>query len=155
MAHRRPIAYLAGGIDAVLDRGRGWRTEFAAGLAELGISAIIPNDLEERRITPEYIASLKARSALGPFRRIFRTKVMMPDMKALRSADMVVVRWDGEPIAGTAHECGDAFLRGQPVFLVTPRAFVEVPNWLLASSTKAFHTFEELAACLVRWKRTR
>lgn len=147
---RKRIAYLAGAIDRVADRGIGWRKAYAVALAEIGIGAVIPNDFEEQKLTPMKVNELKAQDDLGEFKRVFRKYILLPDLAAVEACDMVIVRWDGEAIAGTAHECGDAHMRGQPVLLVTPRPFVEVPHWLLACVDKEFHTMEELVAYLAK-----
>jgi len=145
---KKRIAYLAGAIDRVADRGIVWRKAYAVALAKIGVDTVIPNDFEEQRLTPMRINELKAQEDLGEFKRVFRKYIIMPDLVAVEACDMIVVRWDGESIAGTAHECGDAFLRGQQVLLVTPRPFIEVPHWILACVNKEFHTLEELVEYL-------
>jgi nucleoside 2-deoxyribosyltransferase len=146
------MAYLAGAIDTVADRGLGWRKVFAAALAEIGVGVVIPNDMEEDKLPPGQVGVLKTQQDLGEFKRMFRKHIILPDLAAMDGCDMVVVRWDGEAIAGTAHECGRAFMRGQPVLLVTPRPFNEVPNWLLACSDREFHTVGELVEYLAKAK---
>lgn len=156
MRRRKRVAYLAGAIDAVADRGLGWRKEFAAALAGIGVDAIIPNEKEEQRLPAGLMSKLKTGTDLSEFRRLFRKHIILPDLAAMDACDMVVVRWDGEAIAGTAHECGRAFMRRQPVLLVTPRPFIEVPNWLLACSVGEFHTLGDLVAFLAgHLKRSR
>ena len=152
---RKRIAYPAGAIDAVADRGLGWRKVFAAALAEIGVGVVIPNDMEEKELTPTQVAALKAKEDLGEFKRMFRKHIILPDLAAMDASDMVIVRWDGETIAGTAHECGRAFMRGQRVLLVTPRSFVDVPNWLLGCCEKEFHSVVELIEHLKRTRRKR
>jgi nucleoside 2-deoxyribosyltransferase len=144
MGISRRKAYLAGAIEQVADRGLGWRREFATALAGIGVDSVIPNDEEERRLPVRIPQGMKTKRDLGEFKTIFRQRVILPDLAVMDSCDMVVVRWDGEFIAGTAHECGHAFMRGQPVLLVTPGAFSEVPDWLLACSSMEFHTLGEL-----------
>jgi nucleoside 2-deoxyribosyltransferase len=151
---RKRIAYLAGAIDAVVDRGLGWRKTFAVALAEIGVGVVILNDMEEKELSPAQVMALKAKDDLTEFKRTFRKHILRPDLAAMDACDMVVVRWDGEAIAGTAHECGRAFMRGQPVLLVTPRPFVGVPHWLLACCDKEFHTIDELVEYL-RTRKTR
>jgi nucleoside 2-deoxyribosyltransferase len=155
MRRRKRIVYLAGAIDAVTDRGIGWRKEFSAALAEIGVGAVIPNEKEEQRLPAKLLSKLKAKRNLVEFRRMFRKHILLPDLAAMDACDMVVVRWDGEAIAGTAHECGRAFMRRQPVLLVTPRPFNEVPSWLLACSEREFHTLDELIDYLKRTKPAR
>jgi hypothetical protein len=152
MSCRKRTAYLAGAMDAVPDRGIGWRKVFASALAGIGIGTIIPNDLEGKKLSPGQVVALKAKEDLGEFKRLFRRGIICPDLEAMDGCDMVVARWDGEAIAGTAHECGRAFMRGQPVFLVSPKAFAEVPNWLLACCEREFHCVDDLVGHL---KRTR
>lgn len=155
MRRRKRMVYLAGAIDAVTDRGIGWRKEFAAALAEIGVGAIIPNEKEEQRLPAKLVNKLKAKRDLSEFRKTFRKHILLPDLAAMDACDLVVVRWDGEAIAGTAHECGRAFMRQQPVLLVTPRPFNEVPSWLLACSVREFHTLEELIKHLKKTKHTK
>jgi len=155
MRRRKKIAYLAGAIDRVADRGLGWRRIFAAALAEIGIGTVIPNDIEEQKLSSAQIAELKSKNDLEEFKRMFRKHIIVPDLAAVEACDLVIARWDGESIAGTAHECGEAHLRGQKVLLVTPRPFVEVPNWLLASVDKEFHTLDELLAYLTETRGRR
>lgn len=155
MRRRKRIAYLAGAIDAVADRGIGWRKEFAIALAEVGVGAVIPNEKEEQRLPAKLLGKLKNKKDLREFRDMFRKHILLPDLAAMDACDMVVVRWDGEAIAGTAHECGRAFMRRQQVLLVTPRAFNEVPSWLLACSEKEFHTLDELVEYLKRTRRAK
>lgn len=155
MRRRKRMVYLAGAIDAVTDRGIGWRKVFAAALAEIGVGAIIPNEKEEQRLPAKYLGKLKAKKDLREFRKMFRKHILLPDLAAMDACDMVVVRWDGEAIAGTAHECGRAFMRRQPVLLVTPRPFNEVPSWLLACTVREFHSLEELVACLKGMKQAK
>lgn len=154
---RKRTSYLAGAIDSVIDRGLGWRKAFAVALAEIGVEVVIPNDLDENKLIPTQVAALKAGEDLGKFKRVFRKHIILPDLAAMDACDMVIVRWDGETIAGTAHECGHAFMRGQPVLLVTPKPFIEVPNWLLGCCEKEFHSVGELVEYLkqTRCKRTK
>lgn len=140
---KKKIVYLAGPIDSVSDRGIGWRREFASALIEIGVETILPNDIECKLD----LCQLKTKS-LDDFKKAFRQNVILPDLAAMDFCDAVVVRWDGEFIAGTAHECGRAFMRKQPVMLVTPRSFIEVPNWLLACCSVEFHTLDELVEYL-------
>jgi nucleoside 2-deoxyribosyltransferase len=154
MTRRRTrISYLAGAIDTVADRGLGWRKRFANALAKVGIGVVIPNDIEEKELPPAQMMALKVKD-VDEFKRTFRKHIIRPDLAAMDACDMVVVRWNGEAIAGTAHECGRAFMRGQPVFLVTPRSFLKVPSWLLACCDKEFHTIDELVEYL-RTRKTR
>jgi nucleoside 2-deoxyribosyltransferase len=155
MRRRKRIAYLAGAIETAVDRGLGWRKEFAAAFAKIDVGAVIPNEKEEQRVPAGLLGRLKAKRDLGKFKRMFRRHILLPDLAAMDACDMVVVRWDGEAIAGTAHECGRAFMRHQPVLLVTPRAFSEVPGWLLACSEREFHTLEELVGHLKGTKSAR
>ena len=151
---RKKIAYLAGAIDRVADRGLEWRNIFSAALAEIGVGAVIPNDLNEKQaLSPAQICDLKTSGELEEFKRMFRKNIMFPDLATMDACDMVIVRWNGEFIAGTAHECGRAFMRGQPVLLVSPRPFAEVPNWLLACCSKEFHSLEELSIYLKTYKK--
>jgi nucleoside 2-deoxyribosyltransferase len=152
MRRRKRIVYLAGAIDDAADRGLGWRKEFMIALAEIGVGAIIPNEKEEQRLPSGLVSRLKAKKNLEKFRKLFRKHIMLPDLAAMDACDMVVVRWDGEAIAGTAHECGRAFMRGQPVLLVSPRPFSEVPNWLLACTEMEFHTLDALIDYLKEMK---
>jgi nucleoside 2-deoxyribosyltransferase len=152
---RKRISYLAGAIDAVADKGLGWRKIFAVALAEIGVGAVIPNEKEEQRLPAKRICALKSKKDLRAFREIFRKNILLPDLAAMDACDIVIVRWDGEAIAGTAHECGRAFMRQQSVLLVTPRPFNEVPSWLLACTEKEFHTLEELIKYLKKTKRVK
>jgi nucleoside 2-deoxyribosyltransferase len=141
---KKQVIYLAGAIDTVADRGLGWRRLFEAALIKIGIDVIVPNDMEEQKLPPQHVVKLKAKKDLHEFKCMFRKHIILPDISAMDSCDMVVVRWDGESIAGTAHECGHAFMKGQPVLLVTPREFGTVPNWLLACCEREFHTLRGL-----------
>lgn len=145
---KKITAYLSGAIDMVADRGVQWRKDFATALDEIDIKALIPNDIDIDDGLPERIKELKNRRNLKKFKKVYRKSIVIPDLLAVSACDIVIVRWDGETTVGTFHECGQAFTDNQPLFLVTPRPFTDVPNWLLAIVDKEFHTIEELTKYL-------
>lgn len=137
--------YLAGAIEYTDDEGRSWREEYQKEFAKMGIEAWIPNDLNlEHELTMEQWKVLKARDDLKEFKTEFRKRIIKPDIQAVDDADIIVVRWDGEQTTGTAHEVGRAYLRGQMIYLVTPRPFREVAAWMLACVEAEFHELEQL-----------
>jgi hypothetical protein len=136
-------AYLSGAIDRSPDFGRAWRTEFTKALELINIKAVNTHDFEEKINLPD-LNGLKCLEDLSKFKETFRTDIIFPDLFYMDSSNIVIVRWDGEFIVGTAHECGKAFMQHQPVFLVTPKQYNEVPSWLLACCEKEFHTLDEL-----------
>lgn len=143
--------YLAGAIEATDDEGRTWREQYQKELAEIGIEAWIPNDLNfEHELTMEQWVVLKSKDDLTEFKTEFRKRIIGPDIAAVDAANIIIVRWDGERTTGTAHEVGRAFMRGQMVFLVTPRPFREVPAWMLACVEAEFHDLEDLKKYLVQ-----
>lgn len=148
MAKRRKpkmTAYLAGAIEATDDEGRTWREHYCQALAKSGVEGWIPNDLNlEHELTMEQWTVLKAKDDLSEFKGEFRKRIIGPDIAAVDAADIIIVRWDGERTTGTAHEVGRAYMRGQMVYLVTPRPFREVPAWMLACVEAEFHDLEDL-----------
>jgi len=143
--------YLAGAIEYTDDEGRSWREEYKKELAKIGIEAWIPNDLNlEHELTMEQWSVLKSRDDLTEFKTEFRKRIIKPDIDAVDAADIIVVRWDGEQTTGTAHEVGRAYMRGQMVYLVTPRPFREVAAWMLACVEAEFHELEQLTDYLCR-----
>ena len=141
--------YLAGAIEAADDEGRTWRERYKKEFDVVGLEAWIPNDLNlEHELTMEQWKVLKARDDLKEFKTEFRKRIIKPDIQAVDDADIIVVRWDGEQTTGTAHEVGRAYLRGQMIYLVTPRPFREVPAWMLACVEAEFHGLEQLTKYL-------
>jgi nucleoside 2-deoxyribosyltransferase len=137
-------AYLAGAIEATDDKGRTWREHYRKELAAIGVDAWIPNDLNmEHELTMEQWIVLRSKDDLTEFKTEFRKRIIGPDIAAVDAADVIIVRWNGERTTGTAHEVGRAYMRGQMVYLVTPRPFREVPAWMLACVEAEFHDFEK------------
>lgn len=143
--------YLAGAIEYTDDEGRSWREEYQEELSKIGIEAWIPNDLNlEHELTMEQWMVLKSKDDLSEFKIEFRRRIIAPDIQAVDDADIIIVRWDGERTTGTAHEVGRAYMRGQMVYLVTPRPFREVPAWMLACVEAEFHELEQLTKYLCK-----
>jgi hypothetical protein len=138
------LAYLAGrSIESPEDKGFSWRCKYSFKLnKELDIKCIMQNNGEEsdgcdihylRRIDPKLFK-----------RRIFCSKVIDVGANSVESADMVIVKWNGESVSKTMHEIRHAYEVNTPCFLVTELEVRNIPCWFLTYFTRIFCNLDEL-----------
>jgi len=141
---KNKVAYLAGAIEILEDEGIYWRRIFSKALKRYNIDCIIPND-EEGQVKIKEKVDLKEMKKVDIDRyvEIVRGFIKM-DLEFVETADMFIVKWEGELTSGTFHETGYAYQLKKPCYLVTSKPLCEVPGWFLACCTKTFPNLDAL-----------
>lgn len=147
MSNKKIVAYLAGPMDHASDKGIMWRRHYSKILKEkFNIECIVPNDEEKDVLANVDLTELKEKD-FDSFTRIMK-KIIVMDLEFVKKADLTIVRWNGEPMAGTVGEATLAFDLGKRSYLVCNRPTRELPHWFAGCFTKIFRTFKELIAQL-------
>lgn len=147
-------AYLAGAMEAVSDRGLGWRLEYAEKLNILGIKSIVPNKLEAGLIQDSFdMVSMKEKN-FGEYQKIIR-KAMRIDIPMVIDSDLLICRYMGENIGGTIAEATIAHLLGKPCFLITNIPHRNINGWFLSCFDVVTDTFEDLLPIISKWSNNR
>lgn len=143
--------YLAGPMEFAEEYGLAWRLEYQEQLNRLNIHSIIPEHEEIARggLTEKEVAQLKIDNP-EDYKEYVRENFIKPDLKFVRDSDMVIVRWEGEQISGTAGEAQEAYLSDVPVYLVSSREVKDIPGWLYACSTEHFKSLSCLLLYLTK-----
>jgi nucleoside 2-deoxyribosyltransferase len=136
-------AYLAGPMEYSSDAGLVWRKAYQKRLERAGIKCIIPNEEESKVEGSSILKEIKS-SNLPKYVEIMRNIIKL-DLELVDQANCLVVKWDGETIAGTIHEVGHAYEKGIPCFLVTRLTDQEIPGWFLALFDAVFAKPDDLA----------
>ena len=156
MAHRKPRAYLSGGMEYAARQGAGWRRPLGTWLrAELGHTAFDPSRESEkllRRFCPgENFRSLKVRDPQR-YKRILERIVRIDLNEIARKTDYVICYWDRSAMrgAGTKGEISLAFFLRKPVYLMTRQSPERIPSWVLACASSVYRSMPELKQFLLR-----
>ena len=140
---KKKTAYLIGPMDYASDNGLMWRRYYSKILKEkFNINCIIPNDEEKDVLTNIDIWELKEKD-FEQFTKVMKQIIKM-DLEFVKKSDLIIARWNGEPIAGTIGEATLAFDLSKKSYLVSNRPKKEFPNWFAGCFTKIFKTFKEL-----------
>jgi nucleoside 2-deoxyribosyltransferase len=134
-------AYLAGPMEKDINEGIGWRRQYEKELKVFGIDCIVPNDIEAQIKEEVDIWDLKSKD-IDKHIEIIR-QFIKQDLKIVEKSDMLIVKWEGQPTAGTIHEVGYAYQLGKPCYLISKCSNMEILSWFLACFTKKFYSFEE------------
>jgi nucleoside 2-deoxyribosyltransferase len=134
--------YLAGPMEHDYNEGLNWRRSYEKALGEINIKCVVPND-EERDIKKNISMKSLKKNDIEKYISIMR-QFIKQDLLFVDTVDMIVVRWEGQPTAGTIHEVGHAFEIGKPCYLVSSLPNEEILGWFLACFTKKFSSLKEL-----------
>lgn len=146
----RPLtAYLAGAIESLSDEGRAWREKYRDTLSNINIKGLIPNDLNNERELPHEEWQWLREHDPVEFRDKFRELIMKPDLKMVRDADFVIIKYEGERTSGTHAEATLAWEEGKLVFLVSSLPRKKIPMWLLATTSFEVASLDELVDLLL------
>ena len=137
------VAYLIGPMDYASDNGLMWRRHYAKVLKEkFNVECIIPNDEEKGLLAGIDIWELKEKK-YDDFIKVMK-KIIKMDLEFVKKADLIIGRWNGEPIAGTIGEATLAFDLNKKCYLVSNRPTKEFPNWFAGCFTQQFKTLKDL-----------
>jgi len=142
----KKLAYLAGPMECDHNEGLNWRRTYEKTLGKVGIKCIVPND-EEKHIKKNINVKELKKTDIDKYISIIR-EFIKQDLKFVDTVDMIIVRWEGQPTAGTIHEVGHAFEQRKPCYLVSSLPNEDVLGWFLACFTKRFYSLKELVEFL-------
>lgn len=137
--------YLGGAVESCKDWGKMWRSLYKEYLTGHNIYAIDPIEMEgilasKRGLSTQELHALKETNP-HLFNIHMRT-VIAVDLALVEEADFLLVRFDGEPTAGTIHEVGHAYRLGIPCYLITGLERKNILSWFLACFDGVFHSLE-------------
>ena len=143
------LAYLCGPIEFAGDSGRLWRRKLTPFLREeLGHRVYDPAEDEKKNLTDEETAHFREwkTSDLDRFRRVVR-KIIQFDLDLIENkADYLICYWDSTATlsGGTPAELTVAYLKGIPVYLVSPQPPQQMSGWMLGCADQVFSSIEDL-----------
>lgn len=132
----KSIAYLAGPIDRVSDRGVQWRQEISIFLRDLDIGVIDPCDkpivgaIAERDDFIKSRTILKKAQKYDELHNIMRD-IVATDLRSIDKADFIVLHVDTSVhMCGSYNEQTHAALQRKPVLVHCSNGLQDVPDWL-------------------------
>ncbi len=129
---KSPRAYLIGPIEYSPDHGLGWRQKLAEELKKLGIQAVLPNDYTSSVIANEFTFQQLKKVDIAAYREKMR-QIIDIDLGLVEQADLIICKYNGEKISGTAAEATYAYMRSIPTYLITDQPLESIPGWFLAT----------------------
>lgn len=132
------MAYLAGPMDDVADRGEGWRKEIKPFLWDLGIGVLCPFDkpnidsVDEDENLFIKLADLKKKEEWEEAHEIARS-IAADDYRMVDKADFILLYVNKDcHMCGSYHENCIATLQRKPVIVMVEQGKEYVPNWILS-----------------------
>ena len=130
-------AYLAGPMDRVNDRGRGWREKMAKFLSELHIGVLCPfnkpslwEHLDETNEFYERLSRLKRDGDFDGLHDIM-SQIVAEDYRMVDKCDFLILY-----INTNVHMCGSYFEAGlaayqrKPIVICSENGVSDIPNWI-------------------------
>lgn len=150
------VVYLAGPMEAHSDLGASTRAGYTEYLDKFNIGVIDPLVIEhslaqERGVPASSIHLYKASEDPTEY-RMFKShmrEIIELDIGMVEESDVLLVKYEGEPSAGTIHEVGHAYLNSIPCYLITSLPREKILSWFLACFDGVFPTLEEATEQLI------
>jgi hypothetical protein len=154
LANKR--AYLAGAMDRVKDRGKGWRLEITPFLQSLGIIVFNPlkkpiNIGKEDDETHALKQQLKKEGKYDELSKIMKT-IRKVDLRLVDISDFLIVNIDLDHYAvGTWEECFSANSTKKAILVHMEQGKENAPDWLFGTipHEMIFSTWDELRSYLL------
>lgn len=135
--------YLAGAMDRVSDRGRGWRDSITPMLKALGLSIINPLNKPtetglENKETAKYKSKLKANKNYDELSRIMK-EIRAVDLRMVDISDFLIVNLDiATHPCGTYEEIFWANRQKKPILIKMMQGKEHTPDWIFGTVPHKF-----------------
>lgn len=132
----KSLAYLAGPIDRIPDRGIQWRKDMSVFLRSRNIGVIDPCDKPVLGAIAEGDDFVKERhvlKSLGKYQELhdIMRDIVATDLRSIDKSDFVILHVDtGVHMCGSYNEQTHAALQRKPVLVHCPTGMIDVPDWL-------------------------
>jgi len=140
MKHRLSgsMMYLAGPIDDVSDRGRGWRQDLKPFLWDLGIGALCPVEkalIDSVNEDDAYFDEINRLKQTGQYQEAHEKMrpLAADDYRMVDKADALILYIDKDAhMCGSYHENCMAAYQRKPVIVCCPEGIDAIPNWVFS-----------------------
>lgn len=135
--------YLAGAMDRVADRGKGWRDRITPALKTLGLSIINPLKKPteagiENQETAKYKSRLKSKRQYDKLSEIMK-EIRSVDLRMVDISDFLIVNLDIETHpCGTYEEIFWANRQKKPILIRMVQGKKETPDWIFGTIPHKF-----------------
>jgi hypothetical protein len=133
---KNSIAYICGPIDALADRGVGWRGPIIEALKKLKVGILNPLDKSvfiDNKISELHTTNRKRALKNKDYRTYadIMKEVVRADLAMVDKSDFLIVYIDKDiHMCGSYHEIAIATLQRKPILILCKQGIDEIPPWL-------------------------
>lgn len=146
---RKPMIYLAGGMERAPGYGIAWRSKIEKWLVKNGWIVHNPctketNIFDRRGVKASTFSKLKNLKTLDTYKSIGRDLIKF-DLDIIDKCDVVLCYWDEYVSGGTLHEIGHAYHTAKiPVIIMSKLKLKKIFGWCISCSEEIFFNWSDV-----------